>query len=79
MNEKSHLGNCVGLHPDNVNWDNFLENRCQHLDSHNGWDMYNVMNCFYFVDPSGFIKRHYGYHAKQLWNKFKSEKVIHEL
>lgn len=76
MSEKPHLKNSIDLHPDNINWAFFLENHCQLRDSHNDWKVYNSVNCFYFVDPEGYITTNYGYHAQLLWNKFKGEKFF---
>lgn len=77
--KKKHLENNIGLHPDVINWEYFLETHCRHVDSDVGYRLYNdYTNGFYFVDPEGYVYIDYGYNAKFLWNKLKGERFFTE-
>ena len=61
---KAHLTNNTGLHPDNKNWKEYLENWSTFNFEYHGYKVYNSVNCWYLVDSEGNVNYDiFGYHV----------------
>jgi hypothetical protein len=67
------LGNKIGLHPDNKNWEEYLTRWTTLKAEHKGWKWYNTSNQHYFVSPKGVVYSGiFGFRGEMTWNKIKA-------